>query len=389
MTLTDWISPSRSCRGKPRQNSGMFDQAARVIERRWLDACSYTGLGRTISTPSGPTVALRPEPLTIVPSGFGVPAYLIVRLHPGQLMADLEDRRDQLARGLGAWAVRFTDRGGDYVRVDLIDADPLSRTVPYPLPGSPAHLVFGLDEAGVVVSRGLDDLTHVAVQGSTGSGKSAAAYNLLAQVAELRRQMGPVIDVCGIDPTGLLLGPWGEHPGVLRVNGTADADVRYPSVLRALVADMDARIAGLPPRCDRMPITVDTPLRLVVLEELAAISRLTGYRASGAPSEVQRLIGRIGSEGRKAGYRLLVISPRLGSDVLATDTRDQLLTRMTFGCRDLATLRMLSPDATPEDLAPLALSPAGVALAELPGEPMRRIRAPWVATYGAYWDLVE
>jgi S-DNA-T family DNA segregation ATPase FtsK/SpoIIIE len=137
-----------------------------------------------------------------------------------------------------------------------------------------------------------------------------------------------------------------------------------------------------------MPVTPETSLRGVVLEELAGISRNTGYRSSGQPSEVQRLIARLASEGRKAGYRLVVISQRLGSDVLATDVRDQLLTRFTFGCRDLATLRMLSPDATPEDLAPLALSPAGVALADLPGEPMCRVRAPWIGGYGRYCDLV-
>jgi S-DNA-T family DNA segregation ATPase FtsK/SpoIIIE len=200
--------------------------------------------------------------------------------------------------------------------------------------------------------------------------------------------MAPYVDLTGIDPTGLLLGPLGAHPRGWRVNGTADAADRYPALLAELVDDMDDRIAHLPPRCDRMPITAATPLRFVVLEELAGISRMTGYRQSGAHSETQRHIARLASEGRKAGYRLLVISQRLGADVLATDVRDQLLARFTFGTRDLATLRMLSPDATPEDLGPLALSPAGVALAELPGMPLTRVRGPWAGGYGTYCDLV-
>lgn len=365
-----------------------LDVRARVdLRSRWNEAAGRAGLGRITSSPlGGVTMAGLPLVERIEAPTYGQPGYLIVRLRPGQLIEDLQDRADQLAGGLGVWGVRFEPRGGDFVRIDLVDTDPLARTVHYPLPGPAGHLVFGLDEVGAVVSRSLDDLTHIAVQGSNGAGKSVQAYSLLGQLA----RFGPLVDVVGIDPTGLLLGPWGVDPRGWRVNGTTDAAERYPAVLRELVDDMDARIATLPAlRVDRLPITPATPLRVVVLEELAAISRLTGYRSSGAASETQRLVGRIASEGRKAGLRLLVISQRLGSDVLGTDTRDQLLTRMTFGCRDLATLRMLSPDATPEDLAPLALSPAGVALADLPGEPMRRIRAPYVPTYGQYCDLID
>lgn len=365
-----------------------LDRRARVnLTSRWREAAIRSGLGRAVVTPlGGPAMGGIPVVEHVDPGNpaTGEPGYLIVRLRPGMLVADLEDRAEELAAGLGCWGVRFTPRGGDFVRVELAAADPLARTVDYPLTAPFGHIAFGVDELGAVVSRDLDELTHVAIQGSNGSGKSACTYALLGQLA--RR---PDVDVCGIDPTGLVLGPWGEHPRGWRVNGVgADAADRYATVLRALVDDMDARIAHLPPRCDRLPITRATPLRVIVLEELAGISRLTGYRTSGQASEVQRLIARLASEGRKAGYRLVVISQRLGSDVLQTDVRDQLLTRLSFGCRDLATLRMLSPDATPEDLAPLALSPAGVALADMPGEPMRRVRAPWVGGYGAYCDLI-
>lgn len=364
-----------------------LDQRARVdLRQRWAEAATRTGLGRAISTPLG-GIATAGLPILehIEPATYDQGAFLIVRLRPGQVIADLEDRALELASGLGCWGVRFRAVSGDFVRVDLVEADPLMRSVSWPLNVEAGHIGFGVDEYGSVVSRSLDSMTHIAVQGSNGAGKSVQAYSLLTQF----RRFGPLVDVVGIDPTGLLLGPWGDDRRGWRVCGTTDAPTRYRDVLAALADDMDRRIATLPVRCDALPITPETPLRLVVLEELAAISRLTGYRSSGAASDVQKLIGRIASEGRKAGYRLLVISQRLGSDVLATDTRDQLLTRMTFGCRDLATLRMLSPDATPEDLAPLALSPAGVALVEIPGEPMRRLRAPYVGSYGSYVDLIE
>src|SRR3954465_1330346 len=154
-----------SLRAQRRYNTYDHDRAVRELERRWLDSCAYIGLGRHVSTPAGPTIGLRPTPVVIVPPGYSRAPYLIVELRPGQLMADLEAKRDELARALGAYALRFTDRGGDFVRVDLVPSDPLAQTVPF-LPSAPdGHLVYGVDEIGATVSRPLHLLAHHAVQG--------------------------------------------------------------------------------------------------------------------------------------------------------------------------------------------------------------------------------
>src|SRR3954454_13244457 len=138
MTILDRRPSSRA---QHRHGIADRDRAIRELERRWLDSCAYVGLGRHISTPSGPTIGLRPTPVVVVPPGYSRSPYLIVELRPGQLMADLEAKRDELARALGAYALRFTDRGGDYVRVDLVQSDPLAADVPF-LPDAPAgHLV--------------------------------------------------------------------------------------------------------------------------------------------------------------------------------------------------------------------------------------------------------
>lgn len=357
------------------------------LRHRWPIALQQAGLGQATFTPmTGQFRAGLPLIAHVDLGTATADPYLICTMPPGLSVADLDEQAPAIARALDVHAVRCTPRGPNHVRVDLVSRDPLAAVVPYPLDVPTGHVGFGVDETGRLASIPFDDLPHLAVQGSTGAGKSAAAYAILAQL----HRFGPLVDVVGIDPTGLLLRPWGPHPRGWRVSGTgADAADRYAAVLRELVDDMDARIAELPPRCDRMTITPGDPLRLVVLEELPGISRLTGYRPSGQPSEVQRLIGRLAGEGRKAGYRLFVIGQRLGADVLSTDVRDQLLGRWTYGCRDLATLRMLSPEAGPEDLAPLADSPPGVALADLPGRPLTRMRSPWVGGYGAYCDLVD
>ena len=355
-------------------------QFRRGIGDQWWESCRGARVGLYFDTPTGTT-----EVLPTVTRVYGLRSF-DVELPRGMVVGDLRKHTDRLAAGMDVPALRITENRARprTVSITLLLVDPLAGTVPYPVQVPNGHLGFGVDEGGDVVSCPLDEWTHTAVQGSTGSGKSGAGYNLLGQL----RGFGPLVDVVGIDPTGSLLGPWGPHPRGWRVTGTKDAAERYPAVLRVLCDDMDRRIGEIPPRCDTLPVGPDHPLRVVVLEEQAGISRLTGFKSSGVPSETQKLTARLASEGRKAGYRLVVISQRLGSDVLGTDVRDQLLTRFTFDTRDLATLRMLSPGATAEDLAPLAGSPPGVALFEQPGGRLRRIRGPWVGSYGAYYDLI-
>jgi hypothetical protein len=130
----------------------------------------------------------------------------------------------------------------------------------------------------------LDELTHVVVQGATRSGKSAWTYSLLAQLAA-----HPHVEVAGIDPTGLLLRPFGAHPRGWRAIGTTDPATRYTAAIDAVVDEMDARIAAIPPRRDTTPIGPGCPLLVVVLEEWAAVGRLQADRHATSPKGVALL----------------------------------------------------------------------------------------------------
>lgn len=363
-------------------------RAAVDLRGRWREACARAGLGRTQFTPlGGMAVSGLPQVVHVHPStDLGDPAYLLVTLPAGMLLEDLEDRADDLASGLGCWAVRLRMRGIDHVRVDLVDTDPLSAVIGF-LPACPAgHLVLGVDEYGQTVSIPLDEMTHIVKQGATRSGKSTSSYSLLAQLAHRARTHGDV-DVAGIDPTGLLLRPWGAHPRGWRVCGTDNAPARYTAALASVVAEMDRRIAAMPARHDVVPVGPGCPRIVVVLEEWPAVARLTGHTRN-KPSDVHRLVARVVAEGAKAAIRVVTLVNRAETDFIGAFERDQCETRLSFGCSDANTLKLLHPDITNDTAALHTTSPKGVALAQLPGRDLVRLRTPWIGGYGAYCDHV-
>lgn len=395
--LVAW-SQRRNRRHDAQIDAWLTSRAALDLRGRWREACTRAGLGRPLYTPlGGMSTAGLPQVVHTHPSArWGEPAFLIVTLPPGMLLEDLEDRADELAQGLGCWSIRLSMRGTDYVRVDLIDTDPLAAVVPF-LPDCPAaphsadwhpadYLVLGVDEHGQVVAIAVDELTHIVMQGATRSGKSAAGYALLAQLAARIRTHGDV-DVAGIDPTGLLLGPWGAHARGWRVCGTHDAASRYFAALSGVVAEMDRRIATLPPRHDTTPTGPGCPLLVVVLEEWPAVARLLGH-SRNKPSEAHKLVARLLAEGHKAGIRVITLVQRAETDVIGAFERDQCDTRLSFGCSDANTLKMLHENITNDTAALHAASPKGVALAQLPGRELTRIRTPWIGGYGTYCDHI-
>ncbi|MFC5994300.1 FtsK/SpoIIIE domain-containing protein [Pseudonocardia hispaniensis] len=373
----------RGVRGEARIDAWLTARTRVDLRARWREATERAGFGEKLLTPLGGFGTGGLPLLTHVQPGRGLgdPAYLIVRLRPGQTLAALAEAADELAAGLGCWGVRLRPRGVDHVRVDLIEHDPLAAPVPFLPPHSAGELVFGIDEHAATVTVPLDELTHLTVQGATRSGKSAWTYSLLAQLAAR-----PHVDIAGIDPTGLLLRPFGPHPRGWRVTGT-DHPQRYADAIAAVVAEMDRRIAALPPRADTVPLGPACPLLVVVLEEWAAVGRLVGHTRA-KPSAVHRSVARLLAEGAKAGIRVVTIVQRAEADVVGAFERDQALTRLSFAVNDINTLKMLHPEVTPEQADVHATSPKGVALLTGPGLPLLRLRGPWIGGYGAYCDHI-
>lgn len=235
---------------------------------------------------------------------------------------------------------------------------------------------------------------HCAVQGATRSGKSSLAYTWLGGLAP-DVDAGRVI-LCGVDPSGLLLGPWAAYRGAsLRVIGTGQPTA-YVDVLGQIVAEMDRRIsrlhrAGL----DQWPLSASTVL--VVIEELPAVGPLLdaddaaeGRKpADKLGKQWTALLGRLLAEGAKAGVRLLLIAQRfaVGEGLRGTD-RGNIGTRITLRVSDRASVAFLHEGIDATTATSVAGFRAGQALIERPGEPLTTMLADYT-TYAQYRDRLS
>jgi S-DNA-T family DNA segregation ATPase FtsK/SpoIIIE len=307
---------------------------------------------------------------------------------PGQLIGDFHAQAVRLAEGLGVPWVRITPRpaGLGFIRVDLVSAEPLEGLVDFPgaLRSVRDQILIGRTEAGPDLSTSLVTCGHIAVQGATRLGKSSWCYSALGQLAACRD-----VEVVGSDPSGLLLKPWATRPGARVALGLADVK-RHAEVLDELVSEMDLRIATLPAGVDQVEISEGQPLVLVVLEEFAGLIRAARSSGPGKAHEgIQRSVGRLASEGHKAGYRLLTVSQRLDADIFGGGAvRSQYGLRISFGS-DADALKMVHPDVSPDQVAEHATALPGIALVSGFGLPLERIRGPYIGgRYRQYCEIV-
>lgn len=232
---------------------------------------------------------------------------------------------------------------------------------------------------------------HIAIQGMSRSGKSVLTYSLLAPLARLTG-----VAICGVDPTGILLNPWRNHPHAeWRALGAADMTAAADTLDR-IVAEMDRRIAALlNADLDKLDaFDTATPLLLVVLEEYpGTLSAAEAQDAGAKPADrvaprIQRNVRRLVQEGAKVGVRLLLIAQRMDASIVGGAERSNLGTRITMRVDNADAIRMLHPNATPDHVAMVPRMTPGVGLVELPGEGIRLFKAD-LLDYAGYVAAVR
>jgi S-DNA-T family DNA segregation ATPase FtsK/SpoIIIE len=341
----------------------------------WRLACIGAGIHTVVQTASGPTESV-PRIVDIV---LGPPLRFVVQLLPGQLAADLRAVGHRVAGHLGARVVQVQALGLQHVSVQLLDRDPLDGVLSLDLTGAPGDVLIGVGEDGLEIGQDWTRAAHTVVQGVTRSGKSVWTYGLLAQLA--RR---PDVVIAGLDPTGLLWRPFaGSRHADWQRSGLVDL-AAHEDLLARLVADMDARIADLPEDRDTIEISVEQPLRLVVLEEYAGELRAIDAVDKDRGKRVRALISRLLAEGAKVGIRVLLLVQRAEAAVIGAFERAMCSTRISFRVDNRASVELLHP-GTPGDLADAhTTAVAGVALLSTPGAELRRFRAPLIGEYRDY-----
>lgn len=195
-------------------------------------------------------------------------------------------------------------------------------------------IVFAVDAQGRGVHMRLDQ--HTLIAGATGSGKSSATYEIIRNAAGM-----PSVCVCGVDPTGILLGPLGAHRWI-SVGSSKEQLLAATAALSAVESELDRRLAALTEvGIDLIPFSwlgPDLPLVVVVLEEWAALQL---QLARTERLEAERIVARIGMEGRKVRINLLISVQRPEAKLLE-GVRSQLTQIMCMAQTDAMSIKMAS-----------------------------------------------
>lgn len=371
MTSIDWPGA--------RRREYRYDQTlADDIVWAWRCACEGAGLIQQIDTAVGPSI-VTPRLVDIT---LGPPTILIAQLLPGQIAADIRRAGYRIAGHLGAVMLRVEPHGLRHVRVELLQKDPLHGLLALQLPRREPGTLLGIDEGGLALVEHFAQSAHTIVQGVTRSGKSVFTYGVLAQLAA-----DPAAIVAGCDPTGLLWRPFaGSRHADWQVSGVADHRA-HEALLARLVDEMDRRIAALPLDRDTIEIGLDTPMILVVLEELAGLLRCMDGAKSGKedPGKTFRAaMARLLAEGAKVGIRVLILVQRAEAAIIGAFERAMCSLRISFRVDNRASVELLHP-GTPTELADQHTTALpGIALMSAPGRDLTRFRAPYLGGYAEY-----
>jgi S-DNA-T family DNA segregation ATPase FtsK/SpoIIIE len=258
---------------------------------------------------------------------------LTVTMAPGQIPADVGVSCEALAHGLGAWRAGMTPDGPGRVALHVLWSDPLTDPV-YPTNrndggdpdddgkgsrfGSLRELVtassvmarlsavpVGVTEMGAAWLLTLVPGRHLLVAGTTGSGKSGLLWGILWGLQDLIR--AGWVRVTALDPKYV------ELRAVATCGlGTVVTDVSgMPGVLEDLVAELDARCAGMTGRA-HVP-SPSSPIRVVIVDELATLTALSDSKSK---ARVEHALGHLLSRGRAAGFLIVLTSVEATKDVV-------------------------------------------------------------------------
>lgn len=225
---------------------------------------------------------------------------LRIRMVPGQRQRDFEEAAESLAqsRKVARCVVREVAPG--VLSVGFARRDGLATGVT--LPDIPDVTGDEQDLTRVHIGSGeYGNAWHVPVLGNhvfgagmTGAGKGSILWGVV-------RQLAPAIS-CGrvrlsmIDPKGGMEAEMGRE---LYYAYARDEPDDILALLSARVDAMDARKRELRGRVRRLDPTREQPLDLLIIDELAAVTKYLGDRKKQA--EAERLIGLLLSQGRAPG----------------------------------------------------------------------------------------
>lgn len=219
----------------------------------------------------------------------------------------------------------------------VVNLHDLINSAEYQTSNSRLALALGLDIAGNVFIANLDEMPHLLVAGTTGSGKSVQINSMILSI--LFRATPDEVRMILIDPKVVELAPFDGLPHLL-TSVISDME-QVPAVLSWCVAEMERRyqlmaklgvrnLKGLnemvgsglqDPEGEDMIMPL--PLIVVVVDELADLMAVSGKK-------VEQLISRLAQKARAAGIHLILATQRPSVDVITGLIKANVPSRIAF-----------------------------------------------------------
>lgn len=275
-------------------------------ERSWAQVCALHGL----STTHGDRVYI--PALLGIRIGEHTDA-LEASVVTGQSVHHWHKQTDALAAAWRAERVTVTATTPGRVRITVVRGDRLADPIRLPMPTTGTAVDLAAISAGVTDTHQRWHVPilghHVLVAGATGAGKGSVLWSLIAALApEVRTGR---VRLCVIDPKG------GMELGAGAPMFTAfthDNSTQTVELLRALVDVMAARANRLRGRTRLHTPTVEAPLLVVVIDEIAALTAYLTDRKLRA--EIEQLLALLLSQGRAVGISVIAAVQDPAKDTL-------------------------------------------------------------------------
>jgi len=201
---------------------------------------------------------------------------------------------------------------------------------------SPLAFALGEDVSGNIVTAKLNDMPHLLIAGSTGSGKSVCLNSII--MSFLYNSNPDELKMVFIDPKMVELT---VYNGIAHLLTPVVTDSKKASVvLRWMVVEMEKRYRLFAEKGVRdieryNKVTKDKlPLIVIIIDELADLMMV-------APVEVEDSICRLAQMSRAAGMHLIVATQRPSVDVITGVIKANIPSRIAFAVSSQADSRTI------------------------------------------------
>lgn len=269
-----------------------------------------------------------------------------MKLEAGQKLSKAENIAPEIASRLGVQNVSITAAPDEaqilYVDVPNKGAKPLLFA---DAPHKAGKFFVGESIDGKPVFADMDELCHVLIAGTTGSGKSTFLNSI---ICSMLREPLPEVQFLMIDPKQVELTPYDGIPHLWRpvVTGPEEAlasldeavsemNERYRLFMECGVKKLSEYNAKAAARLPRL---------VIVIDELADLMMASG-------KEVEASIIRIAQKGRAAGLHLLIATQRPTKEVVTGLIKANIPSRISFAVASSLESRIILDTNGAEKLA--------------------------------------